>query len=73
MSTAQIAFPYGFHSDTGEGRCINTEPGTFNHECNKPATNIGINKNGFRAMFCDDCKANGHEATDCVQWTKLAD
>ena len=67
-----ISYPYGYHSDTGKGTCVNAEPGTFNHECGKPASNIGVKDNGFRAMFCDDCKAHGYEAKAYKRWTKLA-
>ena len=67
-----IAYPYGYHSDSGESRCINVNPGTFGHECNKPANNVGIKASGFRAMFCDQCRATGHEARDIQGWTKLA-
>ena len=66
-----IAFPYGYESDTGKGKCINAEPGTFNHECGKPARNIGVRDDGFRAMFCDECKAHGTEAKVYRQWIKL--
>jgi hypothetical protein len=53
--------PYGMRDD-GSARCINSEPGTFNHECGKRAAWIGTNGNGHRACFCDDCKERGHEA-----------
>jgi long-chain acyl-CoA synthetase len=29
-------------------KCHNAEPGTFNHECGKPAVWIGIKPNGFQ-------------------------
>jgi hypothetical protein len=43
-------------------RCTNAEPGTFNHECGKPAVWIGTNTAGHEQQFCDDCKARGWEA-----------
>lgn len=44
-----------------DGLCHNAEPGTFNHECGKPATWIGIAASGFRSGFCNDCKEHGWE------------
>jgi hypothetical protein len=44
-----------------DGVCHNAEPGTFNHECGKPATFIGTRADGFTSGFCDACKANGWE------------
>jgi hypothetical protein len=46
-----------------DGKCHNAEPGTFVHECGKPATWIGTSARGFRSGFCDQCKRQGHEAT----------
>ncbi len=45
-----------------DGHCHNAQPGTYGHECGKPATWIGTDSNGFQSGFCDDCKANGYEA-----------
>ncbi len=67
-----IAYPYGYRSDTKAGHCVNAEPGTFNHECGRPADNIGVKDNGFRAMFCDKCREHGTEAKAYKRWTKLA-
>lgn len=52
-------------------KCCNAEPGTFNHECGKPATWIGIKPSGFRAAFCDFCKDHGWEATGFTSWERL--
>ena len=35
-----------------DGRCHNAEPGSFNHECGKPATWIASKATGFRSGFC---------------------
>lgn len=46
-----------------DGKCHNSEPGTFNHECGRPATWLGTSVvTGFVSGFCDDCKVNGFEA-----------
>lgn len=42
-------------------KCTNAEPGTFNHECGRPAQWVGVKTSGFRAAFCDDCRRNGWE------------
>ena len=55
-----------------DGKCHNAEPGTFNHECGKPATWRGTASTGFVSGFCDECKAEGYEARDIVVWTRLA-
>ncbi len=63
-------FPYGFPTRFSRPfsggyhwpRCINAEPGTYGHECGKPATCIGTRHDtGNEAAFCDDCAMNGHE------------
>lgn len=51
---------------TTDGRCHNAEPGTFGHECGKPATWVGTASSGFQAGFCDDCKECGWEARGCT-------
>jgi hypothetical protein len=51
-----------------DGRCHNAEPDTFNHECGKPATWIGLNAAGFACGYCDRCKEAGHEAKDVTAW-----
>jgi hypothetical protein len=54
-----------------DGRCHTAEPGTFGHECGKPATWIGTNAKGFACGFCDACKANGWEASSYTQWERI--
>lgn len=62
---------YGMAAD-GTARCVNSEPGTFNHECGQPATWIATNiDTGFRACFCDDCKERGYERHGHT-WERLA-
>lgn len=53
-----------------DGKRHNAEPGTFNHECGKPATWIGRTARGFESGYCDDCKARGYEARRVVSWRK---
>jgi hypothetical protein len=54
-----------------DGRCHNSEPGTFNHECGKPATWIGIRRrDNFRMGFCDGCKERGYEAKSFQTWVR---
>lgn len=55
-----------------DGKCHNSEPGTFNHECLKPATWIGRYPNGFQSGFCDHCKEHGWEAKACVGFERLS-
>jgi len=50
-------------------QCQNAEPGTYGHECGKPAQWQATNANGHRAAFCDQCKQHGHEARAYNQWT----
>lgn len=54
-----------------DGRCHNAEPGTFNHECGKPATWIGTKANGFKSGFCDDCKERGWERHGYETWERV--
>lgn len=58
--------PYGMGENGA--RCINSELGTFNHECNRPTTWIGTKANGFQSCFCDSCKADGHDARNVETW-----
>jgi hypothetical protein len=51
-----------------DGRCHNAEPGTFGHECGKPAVWIGETATGFRSGYCDSCKRDGTEARSVVRW-----
>lgn len=50
-------------------QCQNAGPGTYGHECGKPAQWTATNSQGHRAGFCDQCKATGHEARAYSQWT----
>jgi hypothetical protein len=54
-----------------DGWCHNAEPDTFNHECGKPATFIGIRTDGFMSGFCDACKSCGWEASRYAHWEKI--
>lgn len=56
-----------------DGLCHNAEPGTFGHECGKPATWLGTKLDGFRSGFCDTCKAEGFEAARYVEWQLFND
>lgn len=51
-----------------DGRCHNSEPGTFNHECGAPATRIGVDRRGFASGYCERCAVHGHEAQDVIEW-----
>lgn len=55
----------------GRHRCINSEPGTYNHECGKPATWIGTDRTGFQACYCDACKLSGYEARKVIEWHQI--
>lgn len=52
-----------------DGKCHNAEPGTFGHECGRPAAWIGQQASGYRSGFCDACKTHGSEARTVVTWT----
>lgn len=54
-----------------DGLCHNSNPGTFNHECGKPARWLGTNRRGFKSGLCDCCKQGGYEARDC-DWQPIA-
>lgn len=49
-------------------RCTNSEPGTFNHECGKPASWAGTRKSGHVQHFCSACKVEGWERHGVVAW-----
>lgn len=51
-----------------DGKCHNAEPGTYGHECSKPAQWLGIKPNGYRSGFCDHCRRHGYEAKDYTDW-----
>lgn len=55
-----------------DGKCHNSEPGTYGHECGKPAVWIGTAASGFRSGYCDDCKRYGTEALCCTLWNSIA-
>lgn len=47
-------------------RCHNAEPGTYGHECGKPATWVGTSEYQgtiYRLGFCDHCKRHGYEGS----------
>lgn len=51
-----------------DGKCHNSEPGTYGHECGKPAKWVGTKASGFQSGFCEDCKKSGYEARPVVAW-----
>lgn len=54
-----------------DGKCHNAEPGTFGHECGKPAEWIGEKANGFKSGFCSKCRVQGYEAKAFLKWEKM--
>ena len=54
-----------------DGRCHNAEPGTYGHECGKPAVWIGTSPSGFRSGFCQRCRDTGYEARSFTDWTLI--
>lgn len=54
-----------------DGLCHNAEPGSYGHECSKPAVWIGTKPSGFQSGYCAACKVQGYEARGVVQWRKL--
>jgi len=54
-----------------DGKCHNAEPGTYGHECGKPAIWIGTKANGFKSGFCDHCKKYGYERHGMMGWQKI--
>lgn len=69
MNTSTSKFPDNPYAT--DGKCHNSEPGTFNHECRKPATWLGTDYNGFTSGYCDDCKRHGYEARGVVTWQSI--
>jgi hypothetical protein len=55
-------YQFALNTYAGDGKCHNAEPGTFNHECGKPATFLGTNGSAFRTGFCDRHASEGSEA-----------
>jgi hypothetical protein len=51
-----------------DGKCHNAQPGTYGHECGKPAVWVGTEPSGFQSGFCDACKLSGYEARQCSTW-----
>ncbi len=56
-----------------DGICHNVEPGTFGHECGKPAKWIGTTKASFSSGFCKHCRENGFEAYNVASWCSIGD
>lgn len=68
------------HRNAADDKCHNAEPGTYGHECGKPAvwvaTKIAAPIPGlgiaepykFTSSFCDDCRQHGHEARQFKEW-----
>ncbi len=58
-------------------KCTNSEPGTFNHECGRPARWLGVKNSTlepgttYRQAFCDRCKKDGAEARGVLAWTQI--
>ncbi len=50
--------------------CQNVEPGTYGHECGKPAAWIGRTPAGNKQYFCDRCRGEGYEANMITDWRK---
>lgn len=48
--------------------CTNSNRGTFNHECGKPACWIGTHADGHQQYFCLDCQKGGDEARGVKTW-----
>ena len=55
-----------------DGRCHNSNRGTYGHECGKPAEWLGTKRSGFTSGFCARCKVSGDEAREYGQWVKVA-
>ena len=55
-----------------DGRCHNAQPGTFGHECGKPATWLAKMPGGFTTGFCDNCRTHGYEARGMEDWRRIA-
>jgi hypothetical protein len=57
-----------------DGKCHNANTGTFNAECRKPSTWVGIRRDRmFRSGFCDHCKDNGDERNAFDLWIPAVD
>jgi hypothetical protein len=53
-------------------RCVNAQPGTYGHECSKPAIWIGTTEKGFAACYCNARKEHGYEAKNVTTWERAA-
>lgn len=53
-----------------DGLCHNAEPGTYGHECGKPALWLGRRPSGSWSGYCMRCFGDGTEARECVEWRK---
>ena len=63
---------FATNSYATDGKCHNSEPGHFGHECGKPAKWLGMDQHThFVSGFCDDCSQNGHEARHCIGWVRI--
>lgn len=51
-----------------DGLCHNAEPGTYGHECGKPARWLGLSRSGMWSGFCDLCRKDGYEARGRTAW-----
>ena len=51
-----------------DGKCHNSQPGTYGHECGKPARWIGTKASGFKSGFYSECKETGYEARPVIAW-----
>jgi hypothetical protein len=54
-----------------DGKCHNAQPGTYGHECGKPAQWLGTTAKGFQSGFCEACKQHGYEARGVISWAKV--
>jgi hypothetical protein len=54
-----------------DGVCHNAEPGTYGHECGKPAKFLGTAANGMTSGFCADCQKWGYEAKGRTNWRSV--
>lgn len=55
-----------------DGLCHNAEPGTYGHECGKPADWLGQGTSGSWVGYCDDCRQHGYEARNVKAWQRHA-
>lgn len=70
-TSLNISAPVVLSTYALDGKCHNAQPGTYGHECGKPATWIGEKTGGFTSGFCDACKQDGFEARPVKNWHKL--